>query len=133
LLFTLALKFNVIAAERVENEKKTAESVSAVAKADVLKVEMKGLSMPESAKLVKTAVDDAKAIELSDRKTGRVKWFNKQKGFGFIEADNGGSDLYFHVRSINSKNKDLETGQKVSYIEVQGQKGPQADSIEIVD
>jgi uncharacterized membrane protein YqaE (UPF0057 family) len=67
LLFTLALKFNVIAAERVENEKKTAESVFAVAKqmetfdANVLKAEMKGLSMSERAKLVKMAIKDAKA------------------------------------------------------------------------
>ena len=61
LLFTLALKFNVIAAERVENENKTAESVFAVAKVDVLKAEMKGLSMSERAKLVKMAIKDAKA------------------------------------------------------------------------
>jgi uncharacterized membrane protein YqaE (UPF0057 family) len=67
LLFTLALKFNLIAAERVENEKKTAESIFAVAKqmetfdANVLKAEMKGLSMSERAKLVKMAIKDAKA------------------------------------------------------------------------
>lgn len=66
-LFALAIKFNVIAAEKVENEKKTAESVFAIAKqmetfdADVLKAEMKGLSMSERAKLVKLAIKDAKA------------------------------------------------------------------------
>jgi|GWRWMinimDraft_6_1066014.scaffolds.fasta_scaffold13935_1 uncharacterized membrane protein YqaE (UPF0057 family) len=71
-LFTLALQFNVIAAEKVVNEKKTAESVFAIAKqmetfdADVLKAEMKGLSMSERAKLVKMAIKDAKAEQAAN-------------------------------------------------------------------
>jgi CspA family cold shock protein len=137
LLFTLTLKFNVIAAERVENEKTTTESVFAVVvqmetfDSDVLKAEIKGLSLSESDKLVKMVIKDAKAIELSDRKSGTVKWYNKEKGFGFITPVNGGSDVYFRVSSIHSKNKDLKEGQRVTYVEVSGQKGPQADDVQL--
>jgi CspA family cold shock protein len=128
LLFTLALKFNVIAAERVENEKKTAESVSAVAKADVLKAEMKGLSMPESAKLVKMATEDAKA----QTRSGIVKWYDVKKGFGFISQDSGEKDVYVHSSEIQGA-KFLVEGQRVEYEIKQGPKGLQASNVRIKD
>ena len=130
LLFTLALKFNVIAAERVENEKKTAESVSAVAKADVLKADMKDFSMSERAKLVKMAIKDAKA----QTRSGIVKWFDKQKGFGFITPDGEGEkDVWVHHSVIKGDKKFLVQGQKVEFEIIQGPKGLQASSVKVVD
>ena len=136
LLFTLALKFNVIAAERVENEKKTAESVFAVAKqmetfdANVLKAEMKGLSMSESAKLVKMAIKDAKA----QTRSGIVKWYDVKKGFGFITPDGEGEkDIYVHYSEIRGDKKFLVEGQRVEYEIKQGAKGLQASNVKVVD
>ena len=130
LLFTLAFKFNVIAAERVENEKKTAKSVFAVAKADVLKAEMKGLSMSESAKLVKMAIKDAKA----QTRSGIVKWYDVKKGFGFITPDGEGEkDIYVHYSEIRGDKKFLVEGQRVEYEIKQGAKGLQASNVKVVD
>ena len=134
MLFTLALKFNVIAAERVKNEKKTAESVSAVAKqmetfdANVLKAEMKGLSMSERAKLVKMAIKDAKA----QTRSGIVKWYDVKKGFGFISQDSGEKDVYVHSSEIQGA-KFLVEGQRVEYEIKQGPKGLQASNVRIKD
>jgi CspA family cold shock protein len=63
---------------------------------------------------------------------GTVKWFNESKGFGFIQRDNG-SDLFVHFRSIQGKGfKTLAEGQAVSFNEVSGQKGPQAENVVIL-
>ena len=129
LLFTLALKFNVIAAERVENEKKTAESVPAVVKADVLKAEMKGLSMSESAKLVKMAIKDAKAM----RENGTVKFWNEKKGFGFIKRDWDEADIWVHFSAISGTGqRSLKEGQRVSFDAKKGPKGLQAEGVELL-
>lgn len=57
---------------------------------------------------------------------GRVKWFNDQKGFGFIEADSG-HDVFVHFSSIEGEGfKSLAEGDKVSFVEEKGAKGPQA-------
>ncbi len=57
---------------------------------------------------------------------GRVKWFNDQKGYGFIAADNG-KELFVHHSAIEGVGfKSLEEGQKVSFDEEKGAKGPQA-------
>ncbi|MYV97035.1 cold-shock protein, partial [Streptomyces sp. SID3343] len=62
--------------------------------------------------------------------TGTVKWFNAEKGFGFIQADDGGPDVFAHYSAIQSQGyRELVEGQKVSYDAVQGQKGPQAENI----
>ncbi|GGP63216.1 MULTISPECIES: transcription antiterminator/RNA stability regulator CspE [Shewanella] len=62
--------------------------------------------------------------------TGLVKWFNEDKGFGFITPDNGGADVFVHFRSIASEGfKTLAEGQKVSFEVEQGQKGPQAANV----
>lgn len=66
---------------------------------------------------------------MSTKQTGTVKWFNDDKGFGFIERPNG-KDLFVHFRSILGEGrKTLHEGQEVSFTEIEGQKGPQADQV----
>ena len=66
---------------------------------------------------------------MSDRQTGTVKWFNDDKGFGFIERE-GDKDLFVHFRDIAGEGRrTLNDGQKVEFTEVQGQKGPQASNV----
>ncbi|MDX9745030.1 MAG: cold-shock protein [Syntrophales bacterium] len=63
---------------------------------------------------------------------GKVKWFNEQKGFGFIEKDNG-EDLFVHFSAIQSDGfKTLSEGQRVSFDVVQGKKGPAADNVKAI-
>jgi CspA family cold shock protein len=62
--------------------------------------------------------------------TGTVKWFNADKGFGFIEQDGGGADVFAHYSNIAAQGyRELQEGQKVSFDIVQGQKGLQAENI----
>jgi CspA family cold shock protein len=62
--------------------------------------------------------------------TGTVKWFNAEKGFGFIAPDDGGADLFAHYSAIASSGyRSLEENQKVEYEAEQGPKGPQAANI----
>ncbi len=64
--------------------------------------------------------------------TGKVKWFNDAKGFGFITPDSGGTDLFAHFSQINSSGfKSLQEGQSVKFEVTQGMKGPQASNIEV--
>ncbi len=68
---------------------------------------------------------------MSERVTGTVKWFDEQKGFGFIERE-GGPDVFAHFSAINSSGyKSLTEGQKVEFSVTQGQKGPQAEDISV--
>jgi cold shock protein len=63
--------------------------------------------------------------------TGTVKWFNESKGFGFIEQDGGGGDVFVHFSAIaGSGFKTLAEGDRVSFDVVKGQKGPQAEKVE---
>lgn len=67
---------------------------------------------------------------MSTQSTGTVKWFNAEKGFGFITQDNGGPDVFAHFRAIQGDGyKTLDEGQKVSFDAEQGQKGLQAANI----
>ena len=62
--------------------------------------------------------------------TGKVKWFNAEKGFGFIEQE-GGDDVFVHFSAIQSEGfKSLDEGQEVSFDIEQGQRGPQAVNVE---
>ncbi len=64
--------------------------------------------------------------------TGTVKWFNADKGFGFITTDEG-SDVFAHYSQIQKDGfKTLEEGQSVSFDVVEGAKGPQAETIVVI-
>ena len=64
-----------------------------------------------------------------NRETGMVKWFNGQKGYGFIERDTGG-DVFVHFSAIVGDGfKNLDEGQRVEFTVVEGDKGPQAQEV----
>jgi len=61
---------------------------------------------------------------------GTVKWFNDEKGFGFIAPEDGSQDLFVHHSSIDATGfRSLSEGQRVSYEVTQGQRGPQASQV----
>jgi CspA family cold shock protein len=63
---------------------------------------------------------------------GTVKWFNAEKGFGFISQDGGGDDVFVHFSAIQSSGyKSLDEGQKVEFDLAQGPKGPQAENVRV--
>jgi CspA family cold shock protein len=63
---------------------------------------------------------------------GTVKWFNAEKGYGFIAVD-GGQDVFVHYSAIQADGyRSLDEGQRVEFEVTQGQKGPQADQVRIV-
>ncbi|EHU4958115.1 cold-shock protein [Vibrio parahaemolyticus] len=70
---------------------------------------------------------------MSDRETGSVKWFNENKGFGFITKDSDGKDIFVHFHSISSDGfKTLLEGQKVSFEVEPGEKGPHATNVALI-
>jgi CspA family cold shock protein len=71
---------------------------------------------------------------MAERELGVVKWFNGEKGYGFIARDNGEKDVFVHFTAINAEGfRTLREGQRVEFEVVQGQKGPQAQNVEIID
>ncbi|WP_066634207.1 cold-shock protein [Desulfolucanica intricata] len=61
--------------------------------------------------------------------TGTVKWFNAEKGYGFIEMEKGG-DVFVHFSAITGEGyKTLDEGQRVQFNVVQGNRGPQAENV----
>ena len=64
------------------------------------------------------------------RTSGTVKWFNDEKGFGFLTRDDGEKDVFCHFSAIQGDGfKSLAEGQKVEFDVVQGQKGPAAENV----
>ena len=64
---------------------------------------------------------------------GTVKWFNADKGFGFIAVDGGGSDVFVHFSAILADGyRSLDENQRVEFDVVQGQRGPQAENVRVI-
>ena len=69
---------------------------------------------------------------MSERQTGKVKWFNASKGYGFIERDEG-SDVFVHYSAIDGSGyRSLEEGQRVELTVTEGPKGPQAENVVVL-
>lgn len=70
---------------------------------------------------------------MSNREIGTVKWFNNGKGYGFIQRTEG-SDVFVHYRAIRGDGyRSLTDGMRVKFTVVQGQKGPQAEDVEVLE
>ena len=64
------------------------------------------------------------------REIGKVKWFNDAKGYGFIQRDSGGADVFVHYRAIRGEgHRSLNEGQQVEFAVIDGQKGLQAEEV----
>lgn len=70
---------------------------------------------------------------MSERIEGVVKWFNAEKGFGFIKRDEGESDVFVHHTAINMEGyRKLDEGDVVEFEIVEGRKGPQASEVTVI-
>jgi CspA family cold shock protein len=72
-------------------------------------------------------------VKEKDMAVGTVKWFNADKGFGFIAPDDGGDDIFAHFSAISSNGfRSLEENQRVEFEVGQGRKGLQAENIRVI-
>ena len=68
---------------------------------------------------------------MAQRITGRIKWFNEEKGFGFIEREDGGEDVFLHFSALNQQGfKTVQEDQRVEFDVVSGPKGPKAENVD---
>jgi len=70
---------------------------------------------------------------VAERETGTVKWYNEQKGYGFITRDAGGKDVFVHHTALQKSGWMLEEGDRVEYSITEGQKGLKAEHVDILE
>jgi cold shock protein len=71
---------------------------------------------------------------MAERELGVVKWFNGEKGYGFIARDSGEKDVFVHFSAISAEGfRTLREGQRVEFEVVQGDKGPQAQAVDVIE
>ena len=71
-------------------------------------------------------------VHMAELLNGTIKWFNDEKGYGFIQQENGGDDVFVHFRQVNKTHPgrvSLEEGQAVTFEIGEGHKGPQAQNV----
>lgn len=69
---------------------------------------------------------------MASKSKGKIKFFNSQKGFGFITPDNGGKELFVHMSNIKGDVQSVHEGQEVEYVEGPGRKGPEATEVTLL-
>lgn len=71
---------------------------------------------------------------MAERELGVVKWFNGEKGYGFIARDSGEKDVFVHFSAITAEGfRTLREGQRVEFEVAEGEKGPQAQNVEVIE
>jgi CspA family cold shock protein len=71
---------------------------------------------------------------MAERVLGEVKWFNSEKGYGFLARDDEEKDVFCHFTAINAEGfRTLREGQRVEFEVVDGDKGPQAQNVEVIE